>query len=136
VIEFREESEKGVMDLAFAGAQSHRGSDRLLAASFDPYVVQLWDVDRPDSTQFIFEGHQSQVVAVAVSADDARIVSASADGTIRIWPNLPTMAADDALCAKLTENMSRKNWDSWVSGDIPFQPICSTLSSAASDATG
>jgi WD40 repeat protein len=136
VIEFRDESQEGVMDLAFGAAASHPGSDQLLAASFDPYIVQLWDIDRPESTQFTFEGHQSQVVAVAVSSDDARIVSASADGTLRIWPNLPTTAADDALCAKLTENMSQRNWSEWVSGDIPFQPICSTLPSAASDAMG
>jgi WD40 repeat protein len=97
--------------------------------------VQLWNVDQPDAEQFTFGGHQAQVVAVAVSADGGRIVSGSADGTTRIWPNLPPMAADEALCGKLTQNMSRKDWSDWVSKDIPFERICDELPPAAADAS-
>jgi WD40 repeat protein len=124
-----------LMDLAVSASSSNSGSAKLIAASFDPYTVQLWNVDHPDAEQFTFGGHQAQVVAVAVSADGGRIVSGSADGTTRIWPNLPPMAPDAALCGKLTQNMSREDWSAWVSKDIPFERICDELPPAAADAS-
>ena len=45
-------------------------------------------------------------------------------GSLRIMPVRPT--AKD-LCAKLTFNMSRKQWDEWISPDIEYQKACPEL---------
>ncbi len=37
----------------------------------------------------------------------------------KAWP--------DELCAKLTRNMSRKQWREWVSADIPYTCQCPGL---------
>ena len=47
-------------------------------------------------------GHQNGVVSVAFTPGAKCIVSGSMDGTVRIWPNPPTQAPEDALRDKLT----------------------------------
>lgn len=116
-----------VMGIAYSRAQASAGGDRIVVASFDPYEVQLWNTDKPNDAQFIFAGHQAQVVSVAISPDNRRIVSASADGSVRIWPNLPTTPADEAICAKLTSTMTAKQWSTWISTELPPQQTCPGL---------
>lgn len=113
-----------VMGIAFSPEPGDSGGDLIVVASFDPYEVQLWNTDAPGEAKFIFAGHQAQVVSVAVSQDGRRIVSGSADGSVRVWPNLPTGPADEAICSKLTSNMSDAEWGAWVSKEIPYQPTC------------
>ena len=117
-----------VMGIAFSRTPASVSGDRIVVASFDPYEVQLWNTEKPNDAQFIFAGHQAQVVSVAISPDNRRIVSASADGSLRIWPNLPTTPADEAICAKLTSSMSEKQWDTWISTEMPLQETCPNLS--------
>ncbi len=47
------------------------------------------------------------------------------DATLRLWP----MFADtvSAMCAKLTTNMSHKQWREWVSPDIDYIKVCPDL---------
>ncbi|MGO9926078.1 MAG: WD40 repeat domain-containing protein, partial [Mycobacterium sp.] len=116
-----------VMGLAFSSHATDPSQDRIVAGSFDPYSVQLWSA--ANGTQYTFTGHQAQVVSVAVSPDTALIVSGSVDGTVRIWPNPhpQKIPAADALCAKLTTTMSKKNWTAWVSPRIPYREVCPGL---------
>ena len=103
--------------------------DRVIAASFDPYNVQLWNTGAGVDT-FQYPLQLAQVVSVAVSAENGRIVSGSTDGTVRIWPNPPAMPADRALCQKLTTNLSEQDWRTWISPDIAYEPykqICPEL---------
>ena len=110
----------GVMDIAFNPIDN----DDLVVASFDPYQVQLWNTRLPDAPRYAFPGHESQVVSVAVSKDGRRIVSGSADGSVRIWPNLPAGSAGDAICSKLAGPMTDTEWQLWVSKDLPVQQTC------------
>jgi WD40 repeat protein len=65
------------------------------------------------------------VSSVAFSSDGNRIVSGSDDKTVRLWPMYPDPAS--AMCAKLTTNMSHKQWRDWVSPDIDYIKGCPDL---------
>jgi WD40 repeat protein/DNA-binding SARP family transcriptional activator len=56
---------------------------RYVAAAPDRDVV-VWRVDRPGRPISVLSGHRGSVNALDISRDD-RIVTAGADGTIRIW---------------------------------------------------
>ncbi|BBZ46475.1 nSTAND1 domain-containing NTPase [Mycobacterium parmense] len=116
-----------VMGLAFTSQSTDPSQDLIVAGSFDPYDVRLWTAD--GASQYTFTGHQAQVVSVAVSPDTAFIVSGSVDGTVRIWPNPNPrrVSPAEALCAKLATTMSEKNWQSWVSPQIPYRGLCPGL---------
>ena len=49
-------------------------------------------------------------------------MSGSYDNTLRLWPTYPDPAS--AMCAKLATNMSHKQWNEWVSPDIPYITVC------------
>lgn len=115
------ETSLAVMDIAF----DRQDNGSVVVASFDPYEVQLWDIDSPTEPRFTYTGHEAQVVSVALSSDGRRIASGSADGSVRVWPNLPTGPAEQAVCAKLTtREMSEESWHTNVSVEIPRQPLC------------
>ncbi len=114
-----------VMGLAFSSQTDDPAQDRVAAGSFDPPTIQLWSAS--DGKQYAFTGHQDKVVSVVVNYQSSLIVSGSVDGTIRIWPNPPTTAPADALCAKLTTTMSQDNWNKWVSPQISYRQTCPGL---------
>lgn len=47
-------------------------------------AIRIWPSDDPASTPIIYDGHNSDVVAVAL-IDDGRVASASRDGTVHVW---------------------------------------------------
>ena len=82
--------------------------------------LQFWDVDSGTPL-----GNPIPKGSILGSGEDGR-VALTAEGFpgFRIMPSRPT-AAD--LCAKLVSNMSRKQWNEWVSPDIPYQKACPDL---------
>jgi WD40 repeat protein len=117
-----------VMSVAYSPHKPDMVGDRIASGSSDR-TVRLWDADSPAGEQIgsSFTGHQDGVGSVAISPDGSRIVSGSADGTVRMWPNPPISAPPEALCAKLTQNLSEKNWKDWVSSSIPYETPCKDL---------
>jgi WD40 repeat protein len=74
-------------------------------------------------------GHRDRryVHNVAFSPDRNRIVSGSGDETLRLWPAPARAMWPKLLCAKLTANMSHRQWREWVSPDIPYTTVCPGL---------
>lgn len=95
---------------------------RLASVSADQ-TVRLWDGDSGASLGAL-TGHIAPVDAVAYSPDQRWLASGSVDRTVRIWPGT---ANPDALCDKLTTNMSTQQWSDWVSPDIRYETQCDHL---------
>lgn len=125
-----------VMGLALAAQTAMSPGDRIVAGSFDPYIVQLWNAGPTNGDRLTLAGHRAQVVSVALSADGSRIVSGSVDGTVRIWSNPPGIPLPEALCDKLTTTISRRNWKQWVSETIGYQDVCPGLPPTPDPPTG
>jgi WD40 repeat protein len=90
----------------------------------DDRTLRLWDAHSGQSlAQWI--GHTAPVHSIAFSSYGTHIVSASADNTLRLWSDQKLWPA--LLCAKLTRNMSYKEWREWVGTDLSYLTQCEDL---------
>lgn len=88
-------------------------------------TLRLWDVKTGLPIGDPFSGHLGAVTSVVFSPDGSRILSGSADKTLRMW-----MATTDwvsELCNKLTRNMSHAEWQEWISPNIKYRKQCPQL---------
>jgi WD40 repeat protein len=94
----------------------------LASAGFDGRI-QLWNMNNLDKLPIVFRDHQSYVWSLAFSPDGNHIVAGSKSGSIKIWPTqLEELAAQ--ICAQLTRNMARKEWERYVAPDIEYGFTC------------
>ena len=66
------------------------------------------------------------------SPDGTRLLSASRDDTLRLWP-VPPLSPDasrNRLCAILTHNMSREQWKNSLPPEIGYIKVCPDLPEA------
>ena len=88
-------------------------------------AIRLWDVGDRTQLGAPLTGHTGGVWSLDFSPDGTKLLSGSADHTLRMWPVLS--ASPDALCHKLTHNMSRQQWNEWVSPAIDYIKVCPNL---------
>ncbi len=112
----------GHTDTVFSVAFSPDGN-RLVSGGGDT-TVRLWDIKSHKQIGDPLLGHGEQVISVAWRPDGTGFASASNDGTVYLWP---ASADPGEICSKLTANMSRKQWNEWVSPDIDYRKGCPDL---------
>jgi WD40 repeat protein len=113
---------KGHEDRVVSLAYSPDG--RTIASASRDETIRLWNVESGQQVGDALTAHTDNVNSVVFSPDGQRIVSGSTDGTVRVWP---AAAGPKELCDKLTENMSHKQWNEWVSTDIDYIKVCPDL---------
>jgi WD40 repeat protein len=94
--------------------------------------IRVWDAENHVAIGDL-TGGTAHADVIAISDDNRHIVatnlSVDREGQTYVeaglWPG-PTAWAD-LLCAKLSENMSDKDWNEWVGTAIPYTPACPDL---------
>jgi WD40 repeat protein len=92
--------------------------------------IQLWDGTEHVLISDQFGGHEGRIDAVAVNRDGSYFVTADS-GEILVWPGPDRWA--DIVCSKLVWNMSRDQWNRWVSSSIPYAAQCPGLAKEPHD---
>ncbi|MFF0815604.1 TIR domain-containing protein [Rhodococcus sp. NPDC003318] len=87
--------------------------------------LRIWDAESGETVGPPLTGHHGAVTSVAFAPDGGSIVSGSADSTTRVWA-VPEATAE-ALCAKITENISREVWRDWAPDGAGYEEICDGL---------
>ena len=88
-------------------------------------ALKFWEVETGRPVGNLMIGHTSAVPSVDFTADGKRIVSRGVDDGWMLWPSPDSWR--DALCDKLAVNMTRAEWDEWVSPTIEYHRPCPTL---------
>ena len=112
----------GPVDSVAFSPDGHR-----IVSGSDDFTLRLWDADKRQPIGGAMTGHTGAIGGVAFSPNGGRVVSGSDDGTMRMWDVPPTETWPVLLCAKLTANMSQKEWHDWVSPQIGYIKICPAL---------
>jgi WD40 repeat protein len=117
-----------VTALAFSSSHS------LLASASLDGTVRLRHAEQPDRT-LVLADHEGWVWAVALSADGARVLSGGRDRTVRVRGTSPGPYFEE-VCRRLERNLTRREWALYLPPEIPYQPTCRNLPTAAPAADG
>lgn len=123
--EVRRDHTRGVTQLAFSPDGAH------LASSSNDGTVLIWDAKTGHKFGAAFRGSadkDASVNGVVYSPDGEHLYSAGSDtagdDSLRVWPG---SATPKDLCDKIVANMTRKQWNEWVSADIGYVKVCPEL---------
>jgi WD40 repeat protein len=98
---------------------------RVVAAGGGDGSIRLWTVDDQTQLGAPLTVHKSAVSSLDFSPDGSKLLSASEDHTLRMSP--APNPSPDALCAKLTHDMSLGDWNKVVSPEIDYIKVCPEL---------
>ncbi len=97
----------------------------IAAGSFDK-TIEMWVVSELDELPIRMTDNDAYVWDIKFTADSKYIMSACADGDIRIWPTDPGMIAQD-MCKEMKRNLTEEEWKTYVGNDIPYRNTCINL---------
>ncbi len=100
-------------------------ADYVVAADTRTSQLQLWDVKAGRTVGPPLIGQTGDILDLDFTADGNHIVSRGADDGWMLWP--APNGWRDHLCHKLTANLTRAEWDDWVSSDIDYRAPCPSL---------
>ena len=86
-------------------------------------TLRLWDTVTGNPTAAPLKWSDA-INNVTLSPDGRLVAWTSLDGTLSLSP---AVADPSQLCAKLSANMSHKQWREWVSPDIGYTTLCPKL---------
>ena len=103
---------------------NHSGS--FMATASRDKTVRLWNLKNLKEQPIVLKDHPTWVWSITFTPDDEQILAGTQEQIIRSWPTkVETMS--DKLCGKLTRNMTRDEWDIFVSEDLTYELTCENL---------
>ena len=98
---------------------------RLLASGSSDDTVRIWDAETVQQVGAPLGAEFQTSEQLVISPDGQRIVAVNEAGKLTTWPGPAQWA--NLLCRKLSANMSRAQWNQWVSPDIEYVVACPDL---------
>lgn len=110
----------GISDLEFS-------PDGLLLASAGlDRKLQMWVVDHEEDLPIVMNNNNGFVWKIAFAKGSDYLIASCNDGEIRVWPTNTRMLADQ-VCPKLTRNMTKEEWETYVANGIQYESTCKSL---------
>jgi hypothetical protein len=100
---------------------------RLVGVRVDAAEARMWDLRDPISPPISFKsGSSANIRSIAVPRDgDDYLALGDEEGNTWVWPLWE--AAANRLCARVTRNLSMKEWQSVMPQSIPYKATCPAL---------
>jgi WD40 repeat protein len=103
---------------------NHSGT--FMATASRDKTVRLWNLKNLKEQPIVLKDHPTWVWSIAFSPDDEQVLAGTQEQIIRSWPTkVETMS--DKLCSKLTRNMTKDEWEIFVSEDLTYESTCANL---------
>jgi WD40 repeat protein len=103
---------------------NHSGT--FIATASRDKTVRLWNLKNLKEQPIVLKDHPTWVWSIAFTPDDEQVLAGTQEQIIRSWPTkVETMS--DKLCGKLTRNMTKEEWEIFVSEDLTYESTCENL---------
>jgi hypothetical protein len=103
------------------------GNGAQLAVATESGDIALVQTDELHRSPLILHGNSYPIVALAFNEKD-KLVSVTADGTVRSWL-IDTEMLAEAVCSRVSRNLTEQEWAHFVGADIPYELTCPQLPS-------
>ncbi|MEM6272669.1 MAG: AAA family ATPase [Bacteroidota bacterium] len=103
-------------------ALAYSPSGKFLASASNDRTARLWNLDQPGSLPTILNDHESWVRSLTFLADESKLLTGAADGTVREFPLQFDELAQD-FCGLLERNFTADEWSTYIPA-IPYQSTC------------
>jgi dipeptidyl aminopeptidase/acylaminoacyl peptidase len=103
--------------------------DRQIATCSMDYTFKIWDANNLTNRPIVSNKHNYWVLSVAFSPDGKYLVTSgdvpkgATFAYIYYWPTHSAYMAEQ-MCGKIGRNFSQREWETYVSYDIPYQKTC------------
>jgi len=103
---------------------NHSGT--FFATASKDKTVRLWNVKVLKEQPIKLADHPNWVWSIAFTPDDQQLLAGTQEQTIKSWPTkVETMS--NKLCGVAKRNMTKDEWDIFVSEDLKYEKTCENL---------
>lgn len=101
-------------------------SGKFMATASRDKTVRLWNLENLKEQPIKLYDHPNWVWSIAFSPDDEQLLAGTQEQIIKSWPTrIETMSGK--LCGMVTRNMTKDEWDIFVSEDLDYVNTCESL---------
>lgn len=98
-------------------------SGKFMASSSKDKTVRLWNMENLKEQPIKLADHPNWVWSIAFTPDDEQLMAGTQEQLIKSWPTkIETMSGK--LCGIVTRNMTKDEWDIFVSEDLEYVSTC------------
>lgn len=98
----------------------------LISGAYDRRNL-LWNMQRIKEPPIAWTDHESSVWAVGFAENQSEIIAGELNGAIRKY-HLHMSGYAEEMCDQVTRNLTKKEWETFVRDDIPYEETCITKS--------
>jgi WD40 repeat protein len=101
-------------------------SGNFFATASKDKTVRLWNVKVLKEQPIKLADHPNWVWSIAFTPDDEQLLAGTQEQIVKSWPTkVETMS--NKLCGMVTRNLTKDEWDIFVSEDLKYEKTCESL---------